>query len=314
MPIAVELNELVSGMLALLRRTLGEQVEVATELAPTPTPIRIDPSRMEAAILAMAVNARDAMPSGGRLAIATRVAQLTADAGKGLPAGTYVELSIADTGVGMAPDVARRVFEPFFTTKDVGKGSGLGLATVFGFLKQSGGHIEVQSEEGKGSVFRLYIPLLDERVDAEREEAAKRDVAAAGETILVVEDEREVLDFVARLLRTSGYRVITASDGAQALDVIRGDSACNMMLADIGLPGGMSGVELARAAREINPGLKVILASGYAHEHLEKSGAFAEGLPVLFKPFVRRELLSRLRATLDGAPEAQQNGSMEAVA
>jgi DNA-binding response OmpR family regulator len=181
-------------------------------------------------------------------------------------------------------------------------------------LKQSGGHIEVESEMGKGSVFRLYVPLLDEREDAERAEAAKRDVSDAGESILVVEDEPEVLDFVARMLRTSGYRVLTASDGAQALEIIRGGPACNLMLADVGLPGGMSGVELTRAAREIDPGLKVILASGYAHEYLEKSGAFAEGLPVLFKPFVRRELLSRLRATLDGAPEAQQNGSMEAVA
>ena len=314
LPITVELNDLVGGMLQLLRRTLGEGIEVTTDLAPTPTPVRIDPSQMEATILALAVNARDAMAHGGTLAVATKLVALGADAGKDLPAGTYVELVVADTGTGMTPDVARHVFEPYFTTKDVGKGSGLGLAMAFGFLKQSGGDIEVASEAEKGTIFRIYLPLLNESVDAARDEAARRNVSAAGECILVVEDEPSVLDFVARLLRTSGYRVLTALNASQALEQLRSGTACDLLLTDVGLPGGMSGVELARAARELDPALKVVLASGYAYEHLQKSGAITEDLPLVFKPFVRRELLSRVRATLDGAPATPQNGSMEQVA
>jgi nitrogen-specific signal transduction histidine kinase/CheY-like chemotaxis protein len=314
LPIAAQLNDLVGGMLMLLRRTLGERIEVVTDFAPTPTPVRVDPSQMEATILALAVNARDAMPDGGKLTLATKLVELTVDAGKGLPPGRYVELCVADTGTGMAPDVARRAFEPFFTTKDVGKGSGLGLAMVFGFLKQSGGHVEVASETDKGTIVRLYLPLLNESADAARDEAARRDISAAGECILLVEDEPDVLDFVARLLRTSGYRVMTAADANQALELLRGPPVCDLLLTDVGLPGGMSGVELARAARQIDPRLKIVLASGYAYEHLEKSGAIAEDLPLVFKPFVRRELLSRVRAALDGAPSPPQNGSMEHVA
>jgi PAS domain S-box-containing protein len=314
LPISAQLNDLVSGLMMLLRRTLGEKVEVVTDLAPTPTPVRIDPSQMEASLLALAVNARDAMPNGGKLTIATKLVELAADSGKGLAAGTYIELSVADTGTGMSPDVARRVFEPFFTTKDVGKGSGLGLAMVFGFLKQSDGHVEVASEPDIGTVVRLYVPLVDERAAAAREEAARRNVSASGECVLLVEDEPDVLDFVARLLRTAGYHVVTAPDAGKALELLRGGLVCDLLLTDVGLPGGMSGVELAREARKLDPGLKVVLASGYAYEHLEKSGAITEDLPLVFKPFVRRELLSRLRAALDGASAVSQNGSMERVA
>jgi PAS domain S-box-containing protein len=304
LPMTLQLNDLISDTLELLRRSIGEGVEIVTELdlgAPT---VRVDPVQMEAALLNLAVNARDAMPNGGRLFIATHAVTLSARPTSELPPGSYVELVVSDTGTGMEPEVLKRIFEPFFTTKDVGQGTGLGLSMVFGFVKQSGGHIEVASEPGRGTTFAIHLPAV--AADAASEQnAANSDKALPGECILVVEDEPQVLDYVARLLRTSGYRVLTATSGRAALALLESNSGIDLLLSDVGLPEGMSGVELVGRARELYPDLKVILASGYAYEHLLKSGAIADELPLVFKPFVRRELLTRIRSALDDAHAAK---------
>jgi len=314
LPTVVQLNDLVSGMLEILHRTLGEQVEVVTDLTTVPTSVRLDPTQMETAILNLALNARDAMPAGGKMTVATRIVELPGNPSAEISAGAYVELSVSDTGTGMAPEVAKHVFEPFFTTKEVGKGSGLGLSMVFGYVKQSGGHIEVETEIGRGSTFRVCVPLVDEHAETMRDEAAAKDAVVGGEAILVVEDEPQLLDYLARLLRTSGYRTITATDAAQALTLIRGGCGCDLLLTDVGLPGGMNGVELARAAREIDPALKIVLASGYNQDRLNQIGAAAEEMPLVLKPFVRRDLLSCLRSALDGEPVVDQDRSMGWVA
>jgi PAS domain S-box-containing protein len=300
LPTTLRINDLISSTLDLLRRSIGEGIEIVTELDSSPLTVHVDPAQMEAALLNIAVNARDAMPTGGRLSIATRPITLANRADNALPPGPYVELVISDTGVGMAPDVAKRVFEPFFTTKDVGQGSGLGLSMVFGFIKQSGGHIEVASEVGKGTTFGIYLPLMAAEESVGRETPGNDSPALTGECILVVEDEPQVLDYVARLLRTSGYRILTASAGPEALRLLENNSGIDLLLTDVGLPDGMSGVELVRKARELDPEMKVVLASGYAYEHLVETGAIAADLPIVFKPFVRRELLDRIRSVLDG--------------
>ena len=305
LPTTVELNDHVSDTLDLLRRSIGEGIEVVTELDPAPLAVRVDPPKMEAALLNLAVNARDAMPGGGRLTIATRAVTLGGRAGSELPPGPYVELVVSDTGTGMEPEVAKRIFEPFFTTKGVGQGSGLGLSMVFGFVKQSGGHIEVESQPGRGTTFRIYLPLIVTEIFGDRA-ARNSDPRLSGECILVVEDEPQVLDYVARLLRTSGYRILTAANGSEALALIESNSGIDVLLSDIGLPG-MSGVELVGKAREIHPDLKVVLASGYAYEHLVRSGALAGDMPIVFKPFERRDLLGRIRSVLDGAPAAERD-------
>jgi DNA-binding response OmpR family regulator len=171
---------------------------------------------------------------------------------------------------------------------------------VFGFIKQSGGHIEVASEVGKGTTFGIYLPLMAAEESVGRETPGNDSPALTGECILVVEDEPQVLDYVARLLRTSGYRILTASAGPEALRLLENNSGIDLLLTDVGLPDGMSGVELVRKARELDPEMKVVLASGYAYEHLVETGAIAADLPIVFKPFVRRELLDRIRSVLDG--------------
>jgi len=314
LPTVVPLNELMSGMTALLRRSLGESIEMVTELTDSPITVHVDPTQMEAAILNLVLNARDAMPSGGKLTISTRTVELAGGPEHEIDPGTYVELTIADTGTGMPADVAKRVFEPFFTTKEVGKGSGLGLSMVFGFVKQSGGHIGVTSEVGTGTVFCIHLPLVSEQQQTADDASDKARASLAGECVLIVEDEPQVLDYVARLLRTSGYRAVTAANGPEALTLLKGGCAADLLLTDIGLPGGMTGVELAREARMIEPELKVVLASGYSYDHLVTTGAITEDLPIIFKPFVRRDLLARIRTILDGGTSALHSGSMDEVA
>jgi PAS domain S-box-containing protein len=297
-PVAVDANRTISEMTELLVRTLGEDVKIETRLPGRLRHAMADPNQLENMILNLAVNARDAMPEGGLLIIETD--NCTIDGGEaiafGIAAGDYVMIAVADTGVGMARDVAARAFDPFFTTKGVGKGTGLGLSQVFGFARQSGGHVRIDSEPGEGTIVRVYLPVHDGDL-AESEHAAGPVELPRGtpdEIVLVVEDEERVRNYSVEALRELGYTVLDAADGPSALRVIESGQPVTLLFTDIVMPE-MTGRELAaRAARKL-PGLKLLFTSGYTRE-----AAGTEADTVLAKPFSLDQLAVRIRAALDG--------------
>jgi PAS domain S-box-containing protein len=297
----IQFNDHVVGITDMLRRTLGEQVALSSSLARNLWAVRADPGQVQSAIVNMAVNARDAMPQGGKLVIETRNIVLDADHAdfhSELTPGEYVQLSISDTGSGMPPEVRDRVFEPFFTTKEKGRGTGLGLAMVYGFVKQSGGHVTIYSEVGHGTTFNLYFPRVD---GIEREASAKmpgNGYPAARETILVVEDDERVRKLTITRLQLIGYRVLEASDGLRALDILSRDDAIDLVFTDLIMPGGMSGRDVAARARQLRPGIKVLLTSGYAEELVHGDDLEREELKVLRKPYHQNELVAVLRQAL----------------
>jgi nitrogen-specific signal transduction histidine kinase/CheY-like chemotaxis protein len=302
-PRAVDLGQAVPEAAALLRRTLGEAVELRTVLAPGLPPVLADPGQLQNALLNLAINARDAMPAGGRLTIEAAEAELDADAAEtrpGLRPGRYVTLAVADTGAGMAPEVRERAFEPFFTTKGPGAGSGLGLSMVYGFARQSGGHAEIYSEPGLGTVVSLYLPRAEGAGD-DAGGAAGRAPASAwpgrGETVLVAEDEPGVRRVTARRLRGLGYAVLEAADGPSALAVMERHPEVALLLTDMVMPGGMTGAALAAAARARRPGLAVVVVSGYAAP--ESLDGLPEGTAWLRKPYAAADLARTLRRALD---------------
>jgi PAS domain S-box-containing protein len=297
----IELNNHVIGITDMLRRTLGEQVMLSTSLARNVWAIRADPGQFQSAIVNMAVNARDAMPQGGKLVLETRNIVLDADHTDFHPElepGEYVQLSISDTGSGVPPNIRDRVFEPFFTTKEKGRGTGLGLAMVYGFVKQSGGHITIYSEVGHGTTFNLYFP----RVDGITSQPAARVTGAidpdARETILVVEDDDRVRRLTITRLKMIGYQVLEASDGPKALDILTRGKAVDLVFTDLIMPGGMSGREVAARARQLKPGVRVLLTSGYAEELVDGENLELEGLKVLRKPYHQADLVMALREAL----------------
>lgn len=300
-PERIEVNELVASTVTLLTRTLGERIPIRKHLADGVWPIMVDPAQLESALVNLATNARDAMPRGGELTVATGNRVLDAEYAAGqseLVAGEYVMIEVSDTGTGIPPDVMARVFEPFFTTKDPGKGTGLGLAMVFGFAKQSGGHINVYSEVGKGTTFRLYLPR-----DSSGEVAAVRaEVAPAAtggnETILVVEDNEGIRRVVRRQLLRLGYRVVETDNAASALEFLATEPIV-LLFTDVVMPGDMDGVELALAAMERWPALKVILTSGFPESRLNGNGDPIAGLRLLSKPYRGEDLARALREVLD---------------
>lgn len=300
-PERVNVNELISNTVRLLGRLLGEDIEVSLQLADNIWPVTADPAQLEAGLANLATNARDAMPKGGRLIIVTDNRRLDADyvaSHLDVAEGDYVMIEVSDTGTGMSPETVERIFEPFFTTKEPGKGSGLGLSMVFGFLRQSGGHINVYSELGAGTTFRLYLP----RTTAEK--AASKSISlappmakGAGETILVVEDNPAVRRVVLRQLSALGYRTFESADAREALDLL-GREQVNLLFSDIVMPGGIDGVELARIAAERWPALKIVLTSGFPQARLD-SGDTLKSLRLLSKPYSQGELAAMLRASLD---------------
>ncbi len=301
LPRLTDVNRLVLDMSDMLVRTLGESIEVTPMLCRETCCSRIDTNQLESAILNLAVNARDAMPEGGRLTIAT-MTMAAADAARfpELGAGEYVMVSVSDTGSGMPPDIAARAFEPFFTTKEVGKGSGLGLSMVFGFVKQSGGHVEIESEVGCGTTVRLYLPRSAERAGAET--AADEPPAppsGKGRLVLVVEDNRDLLAFSVAALNRLGYRTAQAENAAGALDILERMPEVSILFTDIMLPGGMDGVTLAHEAQRRRPALKVLFTSGFAQldpqRGVQPGVALPRGAELLSKPF----RVSELRRHLD---------------
>jgi signal transduction histidine kinase/CheY-like chemotaxis protein len=303
-PKSVDINALVSGMSDLLQRTLGEEIEVRTVLDPELWIAEVDPTELEAAILNLAVNARDAMAEGGMLVIQTSNVVLDAayaTANADAEAGDYVLVSVADSGRGMVPDVLKQVFEPFFTTK--GQGTGLGLSQVYGFMRQSGGHVKLYSEPGVGTTAKLYLPKGAGPRGPAHEQAAEAKIAECiprgGESILVVEDDDDVRNYAAGSLRELGYDIFEAVDGRSALEILEREPAIQLLFTDLGLPGGMNGRVLAERARMSRPSLKVVITTAYAASALIHDGRLDPDVDLLSKPFTLSALAARIREALD---------------
>jgi PAS domain S-box-containing protein len=302
-PQCVDVNELVSGITQLLSRTLGEDIEVALDLAPHLWPTVVDAAQLEASITNLATNARDAMPDGGRLMVITGNRYLDADYAaqqtEVVPGG-YVMIEVSDTGVGMTREVMDRIFEPFFTTKSRDKGTGLGLSMVFGFIKQSGGHISVYSEPRIGTTFRLFLPRMTGDVSTVEESTVVPLVHGRGETVLVVEDNAALRRVVVRQLVELGYRVVAAEHAMAGLRLLEQQSI-DLLLTDLVMPGGMNGRELARRARQRWPAIKVIFTSGFSEARLigDAADALSSRVPLLSKPYRKEELANAAREALD---------------
>jgi PAS domain S-box-containing protein len=300
-----DVGKLVAGMSDLLRRTLGEAIAIETVNAGELWPVSIDANQLESALLNLAVNARDAMPAGGKLTIETANSQLDeayTSRFEGLEPGSYVMIAVSDSGMGMTRDVIERAFEPFFTTKEVGHGTGLGLSQVYGFVKQSGGHVRAYSEVGEGTTIKLYLPRLTGEVAAgERIVHARVPARGVGEMILVVEDDENVRTATSDMLRELGYRVIAAADGASALRFVDAHPDIRLLFTDVGLPGGMNGRQLADAARERRPELPVLFTTGYARNAIVHHGRLDAGIHLLSKPFTYAELADKLNRMLADA-------------
>jgi PAS domain S-box-containing protein len=303
-PVRIDLNELVRDTVKLLGRLLDEDIEISLHLEADIWPIAADPAQLEACLANLATNARDAMPKGGRLIIRTANRHLGKDyvpVHPGAIEGEFGMIEVSDTGTGMPAGTLAHIFEPFFTTKEQGKGTGLGLSMVFGFLKQSGGHVSVYSELGLGTTFRLYLPRAAEAMPASEVQPESAAVRGGAETILVVEDNAGVRHIVVRLLRDLGYRVLESDCAAAALEQLALGQA-DLLLTDIIMPGGLNGAELARMARERWPALKVVLTSGFPQGRVKGDDQFAAGYELLTKPYSKEELATVLRAALDGSP------------
>jgi PAS domain S-box-containing protein len=300
-PQVLNLNSLVSDMERMLHRLIGEDILLVTHLGPVLASVRADKGQLEQVLLNLAVNARDAMPQGGKITLSTANIVLDGAALKGkpeVPPGQYVMLMVSDTGCGMMPDVLARVFEPFFTTKPAGKGTGLGLSTVYGIVKQSGGHIEVESQPRRGTTFRVYLPRLEEAPSAS--EAPALPAQGGRETVLVVEDEEGVRLLALTVLREKGYKVLEACDGREALEVCsRHTGKIDLVLSDAVMPN-MGGGELARRLKETRPDSKVLFMSGFTDSALVRHGVAGGEIECLLKPFAPAVLAKAVRIILDG--------------
>ena len=300
-PRVLNLNELVANLAQMLPRLLGDDVELVTALAPQLRRVHADPGQLEQVLMNLAVNARDAMPKGGRLTIATSDVDLGEDAGARpeVPPGPYVLLAVIDTGCGMDHRTCERLFEPFFTTKEVGKGTGLGLATVYGIVKQSGGHVEVATEVGRGTTFCIYLPGTHEEAPPSGDDVPAPAVPRGRETVLVVEYEEGVRGLTSHLLRQGGYEVLAAATAADALEVAAAHRGpLHLLVTDVTMPQ-MSGGELARRLARVRPGVRVLYVSGYADD-TAPHGVPREAANILLKPFTPPALARKVREVLDG--------------
>ena len=301
-PNVLALNLLVSDMSRMLQRLIGAHIELSTNLDPELGSIKSDQSQMEQVIVNLVVNARDAMPDGGKLLIETSSVCLDEAEARSLPflrPGPHVLLTVMDTGVGMDAETQKHIFEPFFTTKDCGKGTGLGLATVYGVIKQSGGVVGVRSEPGKGSIFKIYLPQVEEQLVPLAEGASTAQISMGTETVLVVENEEALRELTSDLLSRSGYKVLSARDGFEAVKIARSfDGSIHLLLTDIKMPK-LNGPALARRVTHLHPGIRVLFMTG----HAEPDATLRENIPpdseCLQKPFHRDVLIRKVRQTLD---------------
>jgi PAS domain S-box-containing protein len=306
-PRRIEINRLIREVSDMLRRTLGEQVEIEAVLGAGLWAVEADPVQLENAILNLGVNARDAMPEGGKLTIETHNASLDDAYVEGVPeglrAGQYVMIAVSDTGSGMDSDIQQRVFEPFFTTKDIGKGTGLGLSQVYGFVRQSGGHVRIYSEVGVGTNVKIYLPRARAGAAAETPERRSEPAALSGdEKILLVEDHEDLRAHIAGILTDLGYEVAATADGPSALAMIERRPDFDLLLTDVVLPGGMNGRQIATEALRLRPGLKILFMTGYTQNAIVHDGRLDAGVALISKPFTYDELGAKVRAELDGLP------------
>jgi len=300
-PRRIAINDLMSGIAKLLSRALGERIAVSLDLAPDLWPVVADPAQLEAALTNLATNARDAMPKGGRLTIATANRHLDEDYGSqhdDVVPGDYAMVEVSDTGIGMQPQDIARIFDPFFTTKARGEGIGLGLSMVFGFMKQSGGHINVYSEPGAGTTFRLYLPRDQSAAGHDESRDIEASAPGGGETVLVVEDNPALRQVVVRQLTKLGYRVRESENAAAAIAILESHEPVDLLFADVVMPGQLDGKDLARIVLERWPDTKVLLTSGFPAKKLDRAPAVAPGIPLLTKPYHRDALARALREAL----------------
>ncbi|SFP33512.1 hypothetical protein SAMN04488241_10116 [Sphingomonas rubra] len=305
-PKPTDVRQLVGGMEELIQRSVGPAITIETVNTAGLWPALIDPGQLENAVLNLCLNARDAMPDGGTITIETAnrwMDRRTADE-RGLQAGQYISLCVSDTGTGMTPDVVANAFDPFFTTKPIGLGTGLGLSMIYGFAKQSGGSVSIYSEPGAGTMVCIYLPrhlgtAADAEADAETSAAAAEiGQAVAGETILVVDDEPTIRMLAAEVLADLGYATLEAADGAAALRILRSDQRIDLLLTDVGLPGGMNGRQVADAARALRPDLRILFVTGYAENAVLSHGHLVPGMHVITKPFSMDKLGTTVRELL----------------
>jgi PAS domain S-box-containing protein len=296
-PKAVDVNQLIRGMEEMLRRTLGESIKLKIDLPPAPLPALTDAHQLENAILNLAINARDAMPNGGTLSISTTYERFGEKARFGqeeIEAGDYIVVCVGDTGIGMSPSTLEKVFEPFFTTKPIGQGTGLGLSMIYGFAKQSRGHVRIESTEGEGTTFRLYLPKHQGSVEIATTAQASDPATGSGETVLLIEDDSTVRLIISDLLRELDYACIEAADGQAALPMLTSNTPIDLLITDVGLPG-MNGRQIAEIARQHRPDLKILFVTGYA-EHATGQAPFLEpGMEMVTKPFALDALALRIR-------------------
>jgi CheY-like chemotaxis protein len=298
----LNLNQVVEEMTKMLRRVVAEDVELEWIPSPDLRNVKVDLGQIEQVIMNLAVNARDAMPDGGKITVKTdnvRLDERDVDSYADINAGDYVLLSVSDTGCGMTEEVKQHLFEPFFTTKEKGIGTGLGLSTVYGIVKQHGGHIWVHSEPNKGTSFKIYFPAVEEPAETLVKHETKTGYPLGSETVLVVEDEASVRDLAVIVLKKCGYEVLQAAGANEALK-LAGDSSRHIDIAvmDVIMPG-MTGMDLVKILRESHPKLKVIYISGYAADHVRNMGALEDGGILLQKPFAPEQLAQTVRRVLD---------------
>jgi CheY-like chemotaxis protein len=300
----VELNELVGSMQHLLRSTLGETVRIHTDVADAPLHATLDANQFESALLNLAINARDAMPAGGALTLRTFPVRLAEGERTSVPAGDYAVVAVADTGTGMPPEVVERAFEPFFTTKPIGKGTGLGMSMVYGFMQQSGGHIAIDSTPGQGTTISLFIPLAEAAAEPEPTTPAVPMALGDGQSILVVEDDPQVRMLVTVVLEDLGYQVEVVGDADEAMPVLASSRRIDLLVTDVGLPG-LNGRQLAEIAQQSRPTLPVLFMTGYAEKAQERAAFLEPGMSMIAKPFLLDAFSDAVRGAMaDTAQDA----------
>jgi signal transduction histidine kinase/CheY-like chemotaxis protein len=298
-PRPVQVSHLIKDFEELIRRALGEKCELRISADEQLWPCDVDPAQLQTALLNLTVNGRDAMPDGGVLEIAARNDNLVEHA-IGVEPGAYVKISVTDTGCGMTPEVLDRAFDPFFTTKDVGRGTGLGLSMVYGFVRQSHGHVTIKSAPGSGSTISLYLPRSCQRLDANEPVVRVQKASEHSGRVLLVDDDDDVAEVTSAMLSKLGYRVVCARSGVEAIHILKSDKKFDLLLTDVFMPQGVNGIELAREARRTCRGIKVLLASGNATDVLATYGIGNE-FPIIGKPFARSELAQHLQSVMRAA-------------
>ncbi len=300
-PIEIDVNRLVLDTSKLLHTTLGEQIAISSRLDDDAWPALVDPSQLTTAILNLALNARDAMPCGGKLTIETRNIHLDDDyasANSEVLAGPYVMIAVSDTGSGIAAAHLEKVFDPFFTTKEVGKGTGLGLSMVFGFVKQSGGHIKIYSEQGHGTSVRIYLPRSGGSPGGTTEAEVVSTIEGGQETVLIVEDDPLVRKYVTTQIGSLGYSTLEAANAAEALDIIDQHTIIDLLFTDVIMPGSLNGRQLVDEAQKRRPSLKALFTSGYTENAIVHHGRLDAGVLLLAKPYRKPELARMIRVAL----------------